>query len=169
MIKENVNSRVGFKASDFSERRTLKIHEIAEQTGLTAATIRFYEKEGLLDHRHVVRERNTYRSYTDHAIARLKLVKKLQSVGFTLAELREAMNEQDLDALDNLRVIERIRAKIGEIERKKNEYEQILATLGWMLEYRIAMMNDPEKAESLLRLRESETGVLSPDATAAPR
>jgi MerR family transcriptional regulator, copper efflux regulator len=64
-------------------------------------------------------------------------------------------------------VIERIRKKMGEIERKKHECEQILETLGWMLEYRIALTNDPQKAESLLRLRHGEQAARSPDATAA--
>ena len=167
MNKENVNSRVNFKASDSWAGSTLKIHELAEQTGLTAATIRYYEKEDLLDRRHVSRERNAYRDYTGDAIARLKLIKKLQSVGFSLGEIRETMNEQDLHALDDLRVIERIRKKIGEIERKRYECEQILETLGWMLEYRIALTNDPQKAESLLRLRYGEQAARSPDATVA--
>ena len=133
----------------------MKIHELAEKTGLTAPTIRFYEKEGLLDRRHVQREDNNYRSYPVEAIERLKLIRKLQGVGFTLAELKETLQEEDAQSLSNQRVIERIRAKITEIERKKDEYEQILGTLQWMLEYRIALANDPQRARSMLELRRS--------------
>ena len=50
-------------------------------------------------------------------------------------------------------VIEWINQKISEIERKKDEYDQILETLNWMLEYRLALKNDPQKAHSLLSVR----------------
>jgi len=133
----------------------MKIHELGEKTGLTAPTIRFYEREGLLDRRHVRRENNNYRSYSGEAIERLKLIRKLQGVGFTLAELKETLQEEDAQSLSNRRVIERIRAKIAEIEGKKDEYEQILGTLQWMLEYRIALANDPQRARSMLELRRS--------------
>jgi len=133
----------------------MKIHELAEKTGLTAPMIRFYEREGLLDSRHVRRDDNNYRSYSGEAVERLKLIRKLQGVGFTLAELKETLQEEDAQSLSNRRVIERIRAKIAEIEGKKDEYEQILGTLQWMLEYRIALANDPQRARSMLELRRS--------------
>ena len=131
----------------------MKIHELGEQTGLTAPTIRFYEREGLLDHRHVRREDNNYRSYSVEAVERLKLIRKLQGVGFTLAEMKETLQEEDAQSLGNRRVIERIRAKITEIEGRKDEYEQILGTLRWMLEYRIALTDDPQRARSMFELR----------------
>jgi Predicted transcriptional regulators len=123
----------------------MQIQELAEKTGLTIYTIRFYEKEGLLDSRHVVREENNYRNYSDEAIERLKFVKKFQGVGCSLAEIKEILQDRDTNALTNQQVIEWIRHKISEIERKKDEYDQILDTLNWMLEYRMALKNDPPK------------------------
>jgi MerR family transcriptional regulator, copper efflux regulator len=134
----------------------MKIKELAEKTGLTAYTIRFYEKEGLLDSRHFWREENNYRNYSDEAIERLKLIKKFQGVGCSLAELKEILQDRDENTRTNQQVIEWIYQKISEIERKRDEYEQILSTLNWMLEYRIALMNDPEKAHSLLKQRHSD-------------
>ncbi|WP_100487310.1 MerR family transcriptional regulator [Sporolactobacillus pectinivorans] len=134
----------------------MKIQELAEKTGLTPYTIRFYEKEGLLDHRHVQREENNYRNYSDEAIERLKLVKKFKGVGCSLAELKEILQEHDENTFTNLQVIDWIRQKISEIERKKAEYDQMLETLNWMLEYRMALTNDPEKAHSLLTVRHSK-------------
>ncbi len=134
----------------------MKIQELAEKTSLTVYTIRFYEKEGLLDSRHVRREENNYRNYSDEAIERLKFIKKLQGVGCSLAELKEILLEDDANQHTHQQVIEWIRRKMSEIERKKDELDQILGTLNWMLEYRMALMNDPEKANSLLKLRHSE-------------
>ena len=135
----------------------MKIQELAEKTGLTAYTIRFYEKEDLLDNRHVRREENNYRNYSEAAIERLKFVKKLQGVGCSLAELKEILHEHDANTLTHPQVIEWIRQKMIEIEHKKDELDQILVTLNWMLEYRTALMlDDPEKANSLLSLRHFE-------------
>jgi MerR family copper efflux transcriptional regulator len=131
----------------------MKIQDLAEKTGLTVHTIRFYEKEGLLDNRHVQREENNYRNYSDKAIERLKLVMKFKSLGCSLAELKEVLQDHDTNTRTNQQVIEWINQKISEIERKKDEYDQILETLNWMLEYRLALKNDPQKAHSLLSAR----------------
>ena len=129
----------------------MKIQELADRMGLTIHTIRFYEKEGLLDERHVRRESNNYRNYSEEAVQRLKLIKKFQSIGCSLAELREALQDHDTNARTNLQIIDWIHAKKEEIERKKEEYEQMLATLNWMLEYRTLLMTDPQQAEEMLK------------------
>jgi DNA-binding transcriptional MerR regulator len=131
----------------------MKIQELADKTGLTAHTIRFYEKEGLLDNRHVRREENNYRNYTDETIERLKLILKFKAIGCSLAELKEILQDHDSNTRTNLQVIDWIQEKINEIERKKDEYDQILETLNWMLEYRMALTNDPQKAQSMLAAR----------------
>ncbi|CAM4282684.1 MAG: MerR family DNA-binding transcriptional regulator [Paenibacillus macerans] len=48
----------------------MRIQELADKMGLTIHTIRFYEKEGLLDARHVRRESNNYRNYSEEAVER---------------------------------------------------------------------------------------------------
>ncbi|MNI24816.1 Mercuric resistance operon regulatory protein [compost metagenome] len=129
----------------------MKIQELADKMGLTIHTIRFYEKEGLLDERHVRRESNNYRNYSEEAIQRLKLIKKFQSIGCSLAELKEALQDHDTNTKTNLQIIEWIQGKKQEIERKKEEYDHMLVTLNWMLEYRTLLMDDPQKAEKMLR------------------
>jgi MerR family transcriptional regulator, copper efflux regulator len=118
---------------------SVKIQELAERTGLTPYAIRFYEKQGLLDGRHVRREGNNYRNYSDEAIERLKFVKKLQSIGCSIAELKEILHDRDTNRRANNQVIEWIRSKIDEVERRKEECDQILATLNGMLEHRLRL------------------------------
>lgn len=127
----------------------MKIQKLADKMGLTIHTIRFYEKEGLLDDRHVRRESNNYRNYSEEAVERLKLIKKCQSIGCTLAELKEILQDHDADAHTNLQIIDWIQAKKKEIESKKEEYDQMLDTLNKMLEYRILLMDDPQKAQEM--------------------
>jgi DNA-binding transcriptional MerR regulator len=134
----------------------MKIRELAERTGLTAYTIRFYEKEGLLDSRHVRREANNYRTYSDAAIERLKQVKKFQGLGCSLAELKDILQDRDTQTRTDQEVIDWICQKMREIDERKDELDQTLATLKWMLEYRTALMHDPQKARALLAIRHEE-------------
>ena len=134
----------------------MKIQELADKTGLTAYTIRFYEKEGLLDSRHVRREENNYRDYSDEALERLRMIKKFQGVGCSLAELKDVLRDQDVHARTNLQVIEWIRHKIEEIERRKDECDQMLGTLHWMLEYKMALMDDAQPATALSGTRHAD-------------
>jgi MerR family copper efflux transcriptional regulator len=134
----------------------MKIQELADLMGLTPHTIRFYEKDGLLDSRHIQREKNNYRNYSDEAIERLKLIKKFQGIGCSLAELKTILQDHDTNARTNQEVIEWILQKINEIERRKDEYDHMLVTLNWMLKYRKLLNEDPQQAAAMmaeLRLR----------------
>ncbi|MDR7318587.1 MerR family transcriptional regulator [Brevibacillus nitrificans] len=126
------------------------IQELADKMGLSVHTIRYDEKEGLLDSRHVQREKNNYRNYSDKAVERLKLIKKFQSIGCSLVELKEVLQDHDTNTRTNQQVIVWISQKIMEVERKKDEYDQMLATLTFMLEYRKALESDPQKARAML-------------------
>jgi MerR family copper efflux transcriptional regulator len=59
------------------------IHEAAAVTGLTIDAIRYYERQHLLDERHITRQLNGYRSYTPAAIQRLQHLKHARAQGFS--------------------------------------------------------------------------------------
>jgi len=62
----------------------MQIGEIANATGLSRDTLRFYEKRGLLRAR---RSANGYRDYPPEAVDWLRYLRLAQSLGFTLAEI----------------------------------------------------------------------------------
>ncbi len=133
----------------------MKIRELAEKTALSIHTIRFYEKEGLLDHRHVLREENNYRRYSDEATERLLLIKKLQRVGCSLAELKDILQEHDTHVLTDFEIVEWILQKIKDTKQKKEELDQILRMLHWMLDYRVASMKDDQKELVKAKIQEA--------------
>lgn len=135
----------------------MKIQELSDKMGLTIHAIRYYEKEGLLDERHVRRESNNYRNYSEEAVERLKLIKKFQSIGCSLAELKNVLKDHDANARTNEQIVDWIRGKIKEIESKKEEYDQMLDTLNKMLEYRALLMVDPQKAQKMLKSWQAAT------------
>jgi MerR family transcriptional regulator, repressor of the yfmOP operon len=66
---------------------SLRIGEIAERTGVTPRTIRYYEELGLLPRSE--REQGKHRIYNEDDIARLKEVTRLRDLlGLSLDELR---------------------------------------------------------------------------------
>ncbi|NBD22309.1 MerR family transcriptional regulator [Paenibacillus glycinis] len=123
----------------------MKIHALAQRTGLTAPTIRFYEKEGLLDERHVRRGENNYRDYCEEAVEHLRMIKKIQAVGFSIAELKELTQADAAKALPLSRIVELLRQKIQEIGRKQDELEQVQTHLKRMLTNNLALMDAEEK------------------------
>lgn len=67
---------------------TLKIGELATQSGLSRDTLRFYEERGLIQSR---RSSNGYRVYAIETLALLAYIKTAQQLGFSLAEIGENM------------------------------------------------------------------------------
>lgn len=73
----------------------LTIGKVAQRTQVTADSIRFYEREGLLS---PARKTDSgYRLYTEEAIRRIGFIKHAQQCGFSLAEIRELLELRGTD------------------------------------------------------------------------
>lgn len=122
----------------------MKIHVLAQKTGLTPPTIRYYEQEGLLDTRHVTRGPNNYRDYTVEAVEHLQFIKRVQIVGFTLKEIRTIMEENSGNGLELelSQAAELLREKMKEMERRKQELEQVQSLLARMLANKLALLEE---------------------------
>lgn len=118
----------------------MKIHEVAQQTGLTVPTLRFYEKEGLLGTRYVRRSANNYREYCQEAIRLLLIIKRMQTAGFTLAEIKELIQAYESQELTWLKIVDIFLQKMKEIDRKHAELEQIQTHLEQMLVHKMALL-----------------------------
>ena len=66
-----------------------KIGYVAQATGLSIDTIRFYEKQGLL--KRSARTEGGFRLFGIQEVETLKFVRKAQELGFSLAEIRELL------------------------------------------------------------------------------
>ena len=72
---------------------TLKIGELAKQTGCLVETIRYYEREGLL--LEPPRSEGNYRLYTDIHSERLQFIRHCRSLDMTLEEIRNLLKFRD--------------------------------------------------------------------------
>lgn len=93
----------------------MKIGELANASGVSIDTIRFYEKRGLVRSE---RRTNGYRDFAETMPGLVRTIRLAQRLGFTLREIRQilaALNQSDLSQDD---VAELLGAKIAEIEGK---------------------------------------------------
>lgn len=67
------------------ESRLMKIGEIAEKSGMTPRSIRYYEEIGLL--RPKDRSDGRYRLYGDSELTRLEYIRRLADAGLSLADI----------------------------------------------------------------------------------
>ncbi|MEU1390195.1 MULTISPECIES: MerR family transcriptional regulator [unclassified Nonomuraea] len=63
----------------------MRIGELAERTGVSTRSLRYYEQHGLLSAR---RGPNGYREYTEEDVKLVSEIRSLLSVGFTLEDTR---------------------------------------------------------------------------------
>jgi DNA-binding transcriptional MerR regulator len=67
----------------------MKIGEISAKAGVNVQTIRFYEREKLLQK--PVRTQSGYRAFTEVDLERVRFIKDSQQLGFTLKEIKELL------------------------------------------------------------------------------
>lgn len=71
----------------------MQIGEVAERTGLSLRTIRYYEEVGLVTPS--ARSQGGFRLYAESDVARLTLAKQMKPLGFHLDEMRELLSTLD--------------------------------------------------------------------------
>ena len=103
------------------------IKELAERTGLTPQTIRFYEREGFLDQRYIQRKANNYRDYSEDAVQYLLHLKAGQAAGFTLAELKAFTDPETTGGWTTEQQLVFLHQKIADINRRIAQLEQMRA------------------------------------------
>ena len=88
--------------------------ELAKATGVSADTIRHYERIGVLPR--AARTASGYRIYPETAIKRVIVVRRALRIGFTLAELADIFKTRDAGGIPCHRVFELAQMKLTMIE-----------------------------------------------------
>ncbi len=101
----------------------LTVQEAADKTGLSAHTIRYYERIGLICS--VERATNGHRRYTADDIGWIEFLKCLRSTGMPISEMQryvELQQEGDLTLHDRLELLEAHRRRIKARMRELNGF-----------------------------------------------
>jgi len=101
----------------------MKISELVKQTGISAHTIRYYEKLGLLTASQ--RSQSNYRLYSKDDVTTAKFIRRSKECGFTLAETSALLaikndKSQHICAEAKLITSQKIKAITEQISKLKN-------------------------------------------------
>lgn len=158
-----MRTRVPERGRNKKEERVYHIGEVAELTGLTHRTLRYYEELGLLGERD--HHAGKHRLYSDGDIERLTRIQKFKEiVGHPLCEVKELIDMDEerktlmgearatRSKVEKARKLERVReifvAELAAVNERKKKVEEIVG----LLQERIDGIE--RELESLARPRE---------------
>lgn len=131
------------------------ISELAKQVDVTAETVRFYEKQGLLEKPQ--RLANGYRDYSEASARQLAFIMRVKQAGFSLKEcatLLSIWNDQAEYTCEDVKDL--ANEKLQEIESQINHLQSLHETLKSIS---TACCGGPESAEycRILKAFEEDT------------
>lgn len=105
----------------------MTIGQMARAAGAGVETIRFYEREGLLEH--PARSASGYRKYPPEAVARLRLIRQAKELGFSLNEIKELLALRVAPGRSCSDVRARTERKIADIDQRITALKRMKAAL----------------------------------------
>jgi MerR family mercuric resistance operon transcriptional regulator len=101
----------------------MHIGEVSKQTNLSVDAIRFYERAALLPE--PPRSPGHFRLYTDGDVARLRFVRQMQGLGFSLREIRQILDLRE-NRRDACKEVSRlVKAKVEEVRGKIRDLRNV--------------------------------------------
>jgi DNA-binding transcriptional MerR regulator len=100
----------------------LKIGEVAKRTGIGVETLRFYERSGLLSQ--PARTEGGYRLYDSEALDTLEFIKRAQTLGFTLDEIKRIIAESRAGQSPCDEVREIVRQRLAELDERLEQMQR---------------------------------------------
>ena len=111
--------------------QTLRTGELARRANVNVETLRFYERQGLLPK--PPQRASGYREYPPEAVGLVQFIKRAQTLGFSLREIKEllALREVPRATCGDVRVL--AQRKIEEIDAKISDLHAMRAALTKLL------------------------------------
>ncbi len=129
----------------------MKIGDVAQQTGLSTKTIRYYEDIGVLPD--PVRAPNGYRSYDDGVVTRLGFIREAQTAGLSLTEIQWILDLKDEGESTCGHTIEFLESHLDNVETQLNELERTRDQLQEMImsarRLDPATCNNPDRCQTI--------------------
>ncbi len=107
--------------------KPLTIGQVARSAGVGVETVRFYERQGLLQE--PARKESGYRQYPEDVVARLGFIKRAKELGFSLKEIKDLLALRVDPETTCGEVKRRAEAKIADVEEKIQALQRIKKAL----------------------------------------
>ena len=120
------------------------IQEVCNKTGLTAHTLRYYEKEGLLTD--VGRSAGGFRQYTDEDLEWLGLICCLKNTGMPLQEIARFVrlaHEGDYNLRERVELLKEHREKLAV---RMAEMQRYMDKITWKVNYFSGKLEEYEES-----------------------
>lgn len=120
-------------------RASLQIGEVAERTGVTQRTLRFYEEKGLL--KPPSRLEGGFRLYSEEDVQRVERIRNLQSLlRLSLADIKEMVEAEEIK--HQLRATYRRDAEISERRGKINKAIELTQRQAGIIDQKLTALQD---------------------------
>ena len=116
---------------------------LADATGVSAKTLRYWEEAGLLPQ--PARTDGGYRDYSEETVHRVAFIRHGQAAGLTLRQISEMLTIRDEGMAPCVHAAELVNERLADVEARLHELEQTRAALG-QLRHRLAEL-DPVDCE----------------------
>jgi len=102
------------------------MNELSKKTGITAHTIRFYEKYGLIKgKRNEAVKSNNYYHYDEETVEKLALIQDAKSIGFTLSEIKQLIDVWFNNKISLGKKVAILDDKLNAIDEKINQLKEV--------------------------------------------
>ena len=131
----------------------MRIGELAERTGVTDKTVRYYESIGLLAP--PARTTSGYRDYDERAVDRLRFIRDAQSTGLSLSEIQSVLELKDAGARSCGHTRALLERHLAEMDEQIRRLQWARAELGQLAERAAgldpATCTDPNRCQVIVR------------------
>lgn len=116
------------------------INELSKRTGITAHTIRFYEKSGLIKG---VRDENVksnnYFHYNEETVEKLELIRDAKAIGYTLSEIAKLIDAWYSNKFSKDEKLSFLEEKLKSLEQKIKDLKEMKKLIN---QYKKEVLND---------------------------
>lgn len=130
----------------------LTIQQVATLTGLSVHTLRYYERNGLLEP--VNRAANGHRRYRSEDITRIEFLTRLRTTGMPIRQMQQFANlyREKPDALSDRRLI--LEAHEREVQERIRELSRNLEAIQWKIQHYKKLEGSNKSDDAFIHLQE---------------
>jgi DNA-binding transcriptional MerR regulator len=124
------------------QKEKLTIQEVSEATGLSAHTLRYYERIGLIHP--IEREDNTRRIYTEQDVGWIDFLLKLRATGMSIKEMQTYAELQRQGDITLPQRVEMLKSLRHSVEARMSELNEHLKLICYKIEIYEQIVNEKE-------------------------
>jgi len=112
--------------------RQYTISQLAKSAGIPTTTMRYYDRIGLVEPEH--RSDGNYRLYGEASLRKVKFIRRAQSIGFTLDDVKALLAAPESTAASCREVQSLIEERIAEVGQRLRDLHHVQRVLKSSLE-----------------------------------